>query len=361
MIQLPIEVGIWKLNNGVQKIDYQNIESEEKLENILMQDISILSEKLLVIGRQVPTEYGKYIDILALDENGNTVIIELKKSRTSREVTAQVLDYASWIQNLSYEDVIELYKKMNKDSLEISFDQIFGQSLPDELNETHRMIVVCSELNSETERIINYLADNYDVPINAVFFRYFKDDGNEYLSRSWLIDPTEVIGKVSTDKEKKKEKWNGRDYVVNFDDNKNRSWEDAREFGFVSAGNGRWYSRTLQQLEIGNRIFCMIPKEGYVGIGTVTQTAQPVKEVEIEINGEDKKLLDCNLREKGLGHNKDDMENCEYVVAIEWQKTIPRKKAFWTKGLRANQNTAFKLRNQFTIDHVEKHFENIKL
>ena len=30
-----------------------------------------------------------------------------------------------------------------------------------------------------------------------------------------------------------------------------RNWDDAKELGFVSAGGGEWYSRTLNQLNIG--------------------------------------------------------------------------------------------------------------
>jgi RecB family endonuclease NucS len=60
---------------------------------------------LLLIGRQIQTDYGKFIDMLALDQEGNLVIIELKKNRTPREVVAQTLDYASWVQNLSYERI----------------------------------------------------------------------------------------------------------------------------------------------------------------------------------------------------------------------------------------------------------------
>jgi hypothetical protein len=37
------------------------------------------------------------------------------------------------------------------------------------------LVVVASELDNSTERIIGYLSANYGVPINAVFFRHFKE------------------------------------------------------------------------------------------------------------------------------------------------------------------------------------------
>ena len=50
-------------------------------------------------------------------------------------------------------------------------------------------VVVASELDPSTERIINYPSDSHGVPINAVFFRCFRDAGKEHLTRTWLIDP----------------------------------------------------------------------------------------------------------------------------------------------------------------------------
>jgi|SRR5690625_255425 len=351
---MPIEVGLWKVNDKIEKMEYQVIESENKLEEILVKDLSILDDKLLPIGRQIATDYGKYLDMLAINDDGDVVIIELKRNRTSREVVSQTLDYASWVQDLTFDRIKEIYKENNNgETLEQAYEDKLEEVLPEEIN-GHKMTIVCAELDSETERIINYLADNYDVPINAVFFRYFKKDDNEFLSRSWLKDPRGIEAKTAKSSKKQQEIWNGRDFVVNFDDGINRSWEDAIKYGFVSAGNGLWYTRTLKQLEKGHRIFCMIPKQGYVGIGEVIEEVQPIKKVKVEVEGGSKNLIDCELKGNGLLHDKDNMENCEYVVKVKWEVTVPLKEAFWEKGLRANQNTAFKLRNQHTINRVEE-------
>ena len=50
-----------------------------------------------MIGREVETDFGGSIDILCIDAEGDLVIVELKRDRTPREVTAQALDYASWV------------------------------------------------------------------------------------------------------------------------------------------------------------------------------------------------------------------------------------------------------------------------
>lgn len=85
------------------------------------------------------------------------------------------------------------------------------------------------------------------MPLNVVFFRYFEDGDRHYLARTWLIDearmPSSRAGKSSGGKEP----WNGQDWYVSFGEESNiRNWDDAHLYGFVSAGGGAWFSRTIR-------------------------------------------------------------------------------------------------------------------
>src|SRR5438132_483968 len=57
-------------------------------------------EQIAVFARQPRTKFGKYLDLLAIDKTGATVIIELKRGETPRDVVAQALEYAAWIDSL---------------------------------------------------------------------------------------------------------------------------------------------------------------------------------------------------------------------------------------------------------------------
>lgn len=50
---MPIEVGLWKVNDDIEKIGYQRIESERKLEEILEKDLCILDDKLLLLDARL--------------------------------------------------------------------------------------------------------------------------------------------------------------------------------------------------------------------------------------------------------------------------------------------------------------------
>lgn len=205
------EVRLWEITNGdsLKEVNQSKLNLEERIESWIEDDISIISKELLVIGRQVATDFGGVIDILCLDRDGDAVIVELKRDKTPREITAQVLDYASWVNELSNEKITEignLYYK-NKTTVEEAFNRKFGEDYPDIINENHKMLIVASEIDSCSERIIKYLSDSYGVGINAITFKYFQsDDEKEYLSRVFLIEPSEVDYKTRTKSSSKKSK-----------------------------------------------------------------------------------------------------------------------------------------------------------
>ena len=106
---MPVEMGMWRIDGETPKrLGAATLPSEATLERFLEADPSLLGTRLLVIGRQVRTDHGKFIDLLAMDGEGNLHVLELKRDRTPRDVVAQVLDYGEWVSGLSREAIIEL-------------------------------------------------------------------------------------------------------------------------------------------------------------------------------------------------------------------------------------------------------------
>jgi hypothetical protein len=358
---MPVEVAIWKLGEKVSRVSFEAMPSEGRLEDVLAQDVSILDPNLLLIGRQVPTRYGSYIDLLALDADGNLVVIELKRDRTPREVVAQLLDYGSWVRQLEDADIAGIFGEYVRancpqeadTSLDQAFCQKFGvQEMPEALNESHELVVVASELDASTERIVNYLADEYGVAVNAVFFRFFRDSGNEYLSRVWLIDPGEVEAKVV--EKRGREPWNG-EFYVSFGEGEHRRWADARKYGFVCGGGGSWYTQTLKMLEPGSRIWVNVPGQGYVGVGRVTESVVPLGEFKVkDVSGRDVSVAEADTEAPLLDDPSRAEEEHEQFVRVAWDHAVPLNEAVWEKGFFANQNTVAKPRAKRWAHTVER-------
>jgi hypothetical protein len=51
-----------------------------------------------------------------------------------------------------------------------------------------------------------------------------------------------------------------------------------------------------------------------------------------------------------------DDDTAEYVVPVDWISTRPKELAVHAKGLFANQNSACKLRNRFTLNTLYAEF-----
>lgn len=355
---MALEIGIWRVDGDPKRMSSAAMPLEAKLEALIESEPGILGEPLLFIGRQVPTAHGKFIDLLAVDADGLLHVLELKRDKTPRDVVAQALDYGSWIETLDHDQVLSIFEAYRPGvAFEQAFSERFGVSPPEEINTDHRLTVVASAVDSATERIIEYLS-RFDVPLNVVFFRYFEDDGREYLARSWLVDENRSSGGDGPKKAGKKEPWNGHDWYVSVgEDSSVRSWDDARQYGFVSAGGGPWYSRTLRGLPVGARVFACIPGGGvgYVGVGTVTGEAMPFADAALVIDGRETKMAGLPLV-GSYTHDNGVEDNEEWIVPIEWERTVDREAAVWEKGFFANQNSACKLRNRFTLEGLSKAF-----
>lgn len=205
---MPQEIHLWKVEDGdvLRAVSPTALNLEARLEQWLVEDISVLGLELLVIGEQVQTSWGGALDLLCMDPQGDLVVIELKRNRTPREVAAQLLDYGGWVEELGSDQVLSIAENHfgDPDALSAAFKETFGEELPDVVNESHRLLAVASELDGKSERIIRYLSDVYGVNVNAATFQVFEtDNGDEFLGRVFLVEPEEV-DRRSRDKSKSK-------------------------------------------------------------------------------------------------------------------------------------------------------------
>jgi hypothetical protein len=327
----------------------QIVESK-RLEDWIANDPTILGMDVVLIGRQVPTGFGGRIDLLALDRDGNCVAFELKRGRTPREVVAQLLDYGSWIKDLGYSELEQISQRWRQKSIATVFQETFGDTLPETLNASHSLVVVASELDESSERIIDYLSEQYDVGINAVFFTFFRDGAAEFLGRAWLKDPIEIIERAET---RKRAPWSGY-WFVNVGEGEHRNWDDNRKYGYVGAGQAEKYSRPLKHLKAGDRIFAYMKGIGYVGYGEVTKEASPISE--FVVDALDKPLLELPLSAPRPWENKESPEKSEWAVGVRWLKDFSREEAKTFKGAFANQNIVCKLRDPKTLDFLRSEF-----
>jgi hypothetical protein len=359
---MPIRHAIWTVGQTPQELRLSRLPSEQVLEEMITATPSILSEEWMLIGRQERTSYDGRIDLIAIAPDGSLILIEIKRDRTPREVAAQALDYASWIEQLEPEDIGRIYERFSKGrNLKEDFEKRFGHSIPDEeLNQSHQIIIVAAELDQSTERIVRYLNDR-DIPINVLFFQVFEHGSQQLLSRAWIIDPveTQVHAAETATPSKDKEPWNG-EYYANFGHSSTRPWDEARQYGFISGGGGKFYSGTLKLLREGDRVWVRVPGEGFVGVGIVKGPMQHALDFQVETPDGPRPAMD--VLTGGTYHREylNDPERSEYFVPIEWIKTVPLSQAVNEAGMFGNQNTVCRPKTRqwsYTIDLLKRAFD----
>jgi len=196
---------IWKVTTqGPKRIAETKLRGEEmleeKLEEWIMKDPSLLGEPLFIIGRQVIVpEVKDRIDLLALDPQGNSVIIELKQGRLKDPVDMQGLRYASYVSKWSYEDFESQAKKYigKTDDPDFNFNGLYEQFCAKEdirevpsINTDQRIILVGSEVKEKLGSVALWL-NEHDVDIKVVEIEFFKE-GDSVLLQPHIVVPVPV-------------------------------------------------------------------------------------------------------------------------------------------------------------------------
>jgi hypothetical protein len=164
-------------------------------------------EPLAIVARQPRNPFGKFLDLLAIDETGATVVIELKRGVTPREVIAQSLEYAAWVESLSIEQLDEMAREyatrqgLEGDGLAFLYDLTFltdPSAEADEesedsarvtFNNRQRIVIVAERISDEVEQTLRYLRTSYGLDVHGVEFRIHK------AGQDTLINTTTVVGR----------------------------------------------------------------------------------------------------------------------------------------------------------------------
>jgi hypothetical protein len=348
---------IWRVGQPPQRLSESRLTSEQELEEMIIAEPEIVSDQWMIIGQQEETGFGGRIDLLAIAPDSSLVLIELKRGRSPREVVAQAIDYATWVEALDAEAVVRIYSRFKKGrDLVRDFDARFGTELDMEVFPSqHQIVIVAASLDASSERIVSYLSKRA-VAINVLCFQVFEHGAEKLLSRIWLHDPLEAQAASSSMMPRSlSEPWNG-EYYVSFG-GKGRSWEEAVKYGFISAGGGTWFTNTLKLLKPGDRIWVKIPRTGYVGVGRVTGFSTPLTEFTVSLDG--KNLPASEVLADGQVKAVTEPDKMEHFVPIEWAETVLEEEAIDEPGLFGNRNTvcAPKVPKwRTTIDRLQRAF-----
>jgi hypothetical protein len=204
---MSIQINTWEIINGELKpidssLQIGGRKEKDDLEKWIKANPKILGNDILLIGEQVYTKSGP-LDFLGIDNNGNLVIVELKRDKLPRDVLTQAIDYASDIATWEVEKISEICMDFTGNSLEDYLTDNFENIELDDIivNKAQRLLLVGFSIDEPLGRMIEWLSSNYDLGINAIILNYvITSSGNELLSKTVIIP--EEIEKAKSNKRK---------------------------------------------------------------------------------------------------------------------------------------------------------------
>ena len=150
-------------NNLLQTVETTTFNSEgilerQHLQAAIKQQIDIISPNCIVISEEFSEWSGsqRRIDLLAIDKEGNLVVIELKRTETGEHMELQALRYAAMVSTLTFSRATEIYQKYliaigSKDNAENNLMEFLGWEEPqeDDFALDVRIILVSANFSKE--------------------------------------------------------------------------------------------------------------------------------------------------------------------------------------------------------------------
>jgi hypothetical protein len=184
------EIKLWKVaSNGPVIASLQSVDqtdTERLLEDWIVKSPDLLGSALKLVGRQMETASGP-LDLLGVDEDGQLVVFELKRGVLTRDAVAQLLDYTSYIAELTPADLASFIGRSSGrngidkiDDFEDWYQEQFGRNLERPLKP--KMALVGLGVDDTARRVVEFLAGK-DVDISLVTFHGFTDETGTILAR----------------------------------------------------------------------------------------------------------------------------------------------------------------------------------
>lgn len=340
--------------------------TEREMEDLLWEHPEkFLNEPLKQFQRQPASGVGR-ADLIFLDRIGRILVIELKRGTLERGAVPQIVDYFGMLKSRFPDKSVEL--------------MIVANRIPQERR------LACEQFHIDTVEIPPKKFRDVAEEVGYVFRSEMTNATAPPLANKHLIEPPLPAARAPVNREDfpyapaKTEKschvsaaaapdgpnepWNG-EFYCNYGHSRQRSWQDAQDYNFICAGGGAFYSRPLNLLKPGDRVWVKVPKSdlvprpSFVGVARVTGRAQPAATFKVATAGGDVPVLEIVKGGKYHREFLNDPERCEYFVPVKWLQKVPLENAVKETGLFGNQNTVCKpttAKWRYTVGCLKKEF-----
>lgn len=225
-----------KKTKMVNEISYSDIGLKERndLQEWIANNTELLGEELLIIQKEFDgfNNTRERLDLLALDKEGNLVIIENKLDDSGRDVVWQAMKYAGYSSTLTKSDIKSIFQQyLDKCGIEEKVEDLivdfFNKSNFDEVilnNElSQRIILVARSFRPEVTNTVMW-ALKYGINIKCIEIIPYM------IGENLVVDTNQIIPEKSTEdmtikyQEKAYEQFKDRNYRQKSEVYRNEFW-----------------------------------------------------------------------------------------------------------------------------------------
>jgi hypothetical protein len=153
---------------------------DQILEEVLWRSLdSIAGEQLLRIRRQAPLRGGGSPAVVALDRQGNVVVVHVRY-QINRVDLAECLEFAAWARSTTIEEIASLYWR-GQDDFWSDWRMFAPESPVPHLSRAPRLVLVTSDFTGKAGSTFDFLVDS-GLPVKVVMAcLYETEDGRNVL------------------------------------------------------------------------------------------------------------------------------------------------------------------------------------
>ena len=203
-------------------------DSERLLEDTLDNHPELIDEDMQLVGRQIRTASGP-LDLLGVDRNGQLVVFELKRARLQRDALAQIIDYASYLDNLGDRELFDLLTPSVKSPDAENFETWYASKFAGKDLSSLRPVqitLVGLGVDDTTNRMVRYLA-NGGMSISLLTFSGYNHNGQTLLARQVQVEALETVVENSQTVRRPKDNRSLQQQVLDRVEEHRESWKDG--------------------------------------------------------------------------------------------------------------------------------------
>jgi hypothetical protein len=200
---------------SIRKKTFKELKFKERkhLQEWICKNTEILGERLLIIQKEFSgfDDTQERLDLLAIDENGDLVIIENKLDDSGRDVVWQSLKYVSYCSGLTKSDIKDIFQRYldeqgkndNAEKLICEYLEIEDFNEVELNNNDPRIIMIAANFRKEVTSTAMWLLD-HNVKIKCIKVTPYELEGKILLDTEQIIpviDAEEYLIKLANKKQ----------------------------------------------------------------------------------------------------------------------------------------------------------------